>query len=92
VPFFQCLLRGENFPGALLGLAHNVGFFTTRWVEADSEDEAELACLDSLRRDPIFELPAGHPRPPEAKVYVEEITEVPELQQNGGSGATWFEE
>ena len=93
MPIYQCLLRGEGFPGSILGWeSGTVGFFSTRWVEAADPDAAELAAVDALRRDPSFSLPEGHPRPTAAKVYLEEISEVEELLQNGGSGATWFVE
>ena len=38
---YQVLLRGENFELNWEGKIKNLGFFTTRWVKADSVEDAE---------------------------------------------------
>jgi hypothetical protein len=87
---FRCFILGENFPGALLGKAEPVGFYTTRFVEASSESEAETLALDALRSEDAFNLPADV-RSEDAKVYFESIEEVPgDTDRVPGSGFTFF--
>ena len=93
MPLFRCMIRGENFPGQLIGKKELVGFYATRFVEADSAEEAELSGLEMLRNDPSFEIRSEKLRQqePPAKVFFEEIVEVaPETDQVPNKGATWF--
>jgi hypothetical protein len=92
VAFFQCFIRGENFPGELLGETGLYGFFTTRWVEAENEAEAELISLDMLKNEATFQLPESLPKPTLAKVYFESIEAIDQLPESPGCGATWFRE
>ncbi|WP_168076830.1 hypothetical protein [Caulobacter sp. SSI4214] len=88
MPWFKCFIEGENFPGALIGKSHPVGFYATRWVEASSTDEAELVALDLLRTEPIFDIPVEQ-RPKNARVYFTEIVET-HGPGSPNAGATWY--
>jgi hypothetical protein len=93
--WYRCLIRGENFPrwdlddqDKPVGV-RKYGFYTTRWVVASSPKEAEKNALALLRREKMFALPPGEPKPAEAKVFFEEIVRTgPTLRR--GAGATWF--
>jgi hypothetical protein len=37
MPLFRCSIRGENFPGELIGLTTAARFKATRFVEAEGE-------------------------------------------------------
>ena len=89
---YRCLIRGENFPGELLGEYGLMGFYTTRWVEAASEEEAEMLALEALRSDPDLQPSLEvRDRSKAAKVFFEEIDEVPpETERCPNKGATWF--
>jgi hypothetical protein len=50
-------MRGEDFPGAILGKAEPIGFYVTRFVDAESDDDAELAALELLRNDESLSTP-----------------------------------
>jgi hypothetical protein len=81
--WFRCLIEGRDFPGILIGEESSIGFYTTRFVEAETPEDAELNVLASLKNDKSLELPVDHPKPVNAKVFFEEITlvdfsEVPE--------------
>lgn len=54
MPWFRCLIEGENFPLARDGRPALLGFFTTRWVEADSAGEAERAVVGLIHSDRAF--------------------------------------
>ena len=77
MPLFRCFLRGEKFPERLLGQGRPVGFYTTRFVEAADAREAELEAVGRLRGDPSLAVAPEH-RTKDAKVFVEEIDEVPD--------------
>jgi hypothetical protein len=75
MPLFRCLIRGENFPGELIGLTTAVGFHATRFVDAESAAEAEQLAVAGLREDAALTVTA-EPRVKNAKVYFESIEEV----------------
>ena len=91
---FRCLIRGENFPGQIIGLKGLIGFYTTRFIEAADTEEAELAGLEMLRADPDLQIKSEKlkQQEPLAKVYFEEIIQVVEdTERKPNRGATWFE-
>lgn len=49
---FKVFVRGENFLINLDGVEQKMGFYTTRFVEAENEVAAEYAVMDILRSDP----------------------------------------
>jgi len=87
MPWFRCVIEGENFPGALVQRQGLVGFFATRWVEASSPEEAEIAALEALRSEPTFQTKTA--KSAEARIY---FTQIMEVDGSGGvdSGAVWF--
>lgn len=54
MPWFRCLIEGANFPLSKDGEPALVGFFTTRWVEAETSGEAELHVLALVRNERTF--------------------------------------
>ncbi len=90
MPLFRCSICGENFPGKLLDQEDLVGFYTTRFVEADTPEQAELAVLELLRSDASLELPPEY-RSQDAKVYFEDIDEVPmDTERAPNAGFVFF--
>jgi hypothetical protein len=75
--WFRCFIRGENFPGNEDARDRPLGFYTTRFVEADSEAEAETRGLAILRAHPWLASMRGHPSAARARVFFQEIEEVP---------------
>jgi len=78
--WFRCLIKGENFPGALVNSDKLIGFYTTRCVEAETYEEAEMKALASLKNEESLQLPVGLVPPNTAKVYFEEIIEIMESE------------
>ncbi len=83
--WFKCFVAGENFPGELINEDHTVGFDTTRFVQAESAEKAEIIVLAKLKREESLRLPADVSPSAEAKVYFEDIlgvssNEIPETQ------------
>lgn len=73
---FRCSIRGENFPGELIGQTMAIGFHATRFIDAKSAEEAERIAVTALREDAALTV-ASEPRVKNAKVYFESIEEVP---------------
>ena len=78
--WFRCFIRGDNFPGELAGMAGSVGFYVTRFVEVADMEDAEAAAMQTLRAEPKLAPPPGYAPSGQAKVTVEEITEVAAAQ------------
>lgn len=90
MPLFRCFIRGDNFPGMLLGQQEPIGFYTTRFVEAETPEQAELLAVDLLRVDSSLDVPQEH-RTHDSKVYFENIDEVPaETERKPNKGFTFF--
>ena len=71
-----------------------MGFYTTRWVEAASPEEAETLALEALRTDPDLKVssPKVRERGQAARVYFEKIDQVPDgTETRPNKGATWFQ-
>ena len=76
--WFRCFIAGENFPGWLINYHEGrVGFYTTRWVEAESKLHAEMVALHKLRADPDFQIDPSLPEAQRARVTFEVIEEIP---------------
>ena len=60
---FKVMLRGENFNVALDGPVAKLGFYTTRFVEADTPDAAEQAAVDLVRQDRVCKASFAMRRP-----------------------------
>jgi hypothetical protein len=90
MPLFRCSIRGENFPGELIGLTTAVGFHATRFVDAETANEAEQIAVAALRQDAALTVTA-EPRVKHAKVYFERIEEVPShTERVPNSGFSFF--
>jgi hypothetical protein len=90
MPLFRCSIRGENFPGELIGLTVAVGFNATRYVDAESAEQAEGIAVTALRQDAALTV-TSEPRVKNAKVYFESIEEVPaDTERVPNTGFTFF--
>jgi hypothetical protein len=91
---YRVLLNGRNF---LLDLGDGLaphGFFTTRFVEADASDEAELKAVASVRkREEIKAMLRNLPDAP-PMLFAEEIEKIESFDsiENPEPGITWYKE
>jgi hypothetical protein len=91
MPWYRCLILGENFPGELIGKSRPVGFYVNRFVEAPDPKQAEQVALAELRREKKLALPEGVKLPGTPVIRFEEITQV--LLPEGPpkpQGFAWF--
>ena len=78
---FKVFVNGENYEMNVGGQLQLVGFFTTRFVEANSREEAERLALTSIERD----LPKDVPSNSALKIASVEVIEIgAELPQDTG--------
>lgn len=54
MPRFRVMLNGQNFLLAREQGAVRMGFFTSRFVEAATPDEAQVLAVQTIRDDPKF--------------------------------------
>ena len=90
---FRCFIRGENFPLDFDGKDDLLGFYTTRFVRAETPDQAELLALDMLRENPTLNGVDPSRRTAETMVYfesIEEIDSLPEGITEPGTGFTFY--
>jgi hypothetical protein len=67
-----------------------MGFYTTRWVEAETVEVAEQGALEAVRDEFRFS-EEDRRKAPDAVMYFEEIVEVePDTPRVPNKGATWF--
>jgi hypothetical protein len=91
---FRVLLRGENFLLRSEGVVKRFGFYTTRFVEAVDESEAERCAVEYLRqedrlRGSVLNDPSDPPM-----IFAEEIDEVPSFDavEDRSPGLAFYED
>lgn len=89
MPIFRCKIRGEHFPFLVDGAWRTMGFYTTRYVEAASEYDAEDVGLEALQDEEALQRDPSTPGLEAAQVYFEEIEEV--AQAGAAEGFTLFD-
>lgn len=89
--WFRCLIEGQNFPGFLIGEIEPIGFFATRYVVAESPNQAKIEVLALLRNDSSLQVPPDLSKPKEAQIFFERIEEVDQSDvPENSQGFTFF--
>ena len=73
---YKVLVRGDNFWLNLEGENQKLGFYTTRFVEAQNEDEAEEKAIALLRNDPKLRSGVLNEQSDSPVMFAEEIVEL----------------
>lgn len=73
---YKVFVRGENFLLNLDGENQKVGFYTTRFVEAENEEAAEYAVMDMLRDDPQLARSVLNESSDPPMMYADEVEEL----------------
>ena len=73
---YKVFVHGQNFLLNLDGKAEKVGFYTTRFVEAKDDHEAEMNAISTLRNDPSLREGVLNEKSDPPMLYVEEIAEL----------------
>ena len=91
MPWYQCFIRGEKFPGFVLRQKKSVGFYTTRFVEARDAEAAETKALAQLKKDKALAVPRFR-RNRMARVHFEEIREMSRRPLKPNTGFVFYDE
>ena len=87
---FRVFLRGENFLLTVDGQQTRMGFYTTRFVQANNQESAELLAVDLLRNDKKLRGVANLRSDP-PMIFADEIEEVAaDDVPESSSGFTFF--
>ena len=91
---FRILLRGENFLLESEGAVKCFGFYTTRFVEAPNETEAERLAVESLRQDERLRGRVLNDLSDPPMLFAEEIAEPSSLDtiENRAPGLAFYED
>jgi len=84
------MLRGENFPIKFEDKVENLGFYTTRVVKANSEDDAELRAIDLIRNDVNLISMVQNASDANPRLYLESISKALWWRRLGGKGYTFW--
>jgi hypothetical protein len=89
VAWYRCLVRGEDFPLVLKGELDLFGFYTTRFVDASTPEDAEHRATRLILADPSLSFSMGAPAAEGARLYFESVDRVDE-QGASNSGFTFY--
>ena len=82
--WFRLFACGEDFPVILDGNVELVGFYTTRYIEAETAGEAEAIASEQLFEDEDLQPPPGYEEY-QPRIVFEEVEQVAEpLDINDG--------
>jgi hypothetical protein len=89
---YRCFIEGKNFPLEVDGQEGPVGFYTTRFVRADSPENAEILALEMLRSDPSLDVEPAKRRKDTQVLFesISEIDSIPEGCDATGTGFVFF--
>ena len=73
---YKVFVRGQNFLLNLDGKRQQLGFYTTRFVEAQNDQEAERNAISMVRNDPTLRDRVLNEKSDAPTMFVEEITEL----------------
>ena len=73
---FKVFVRGENFLIALDDVEQKLGWYTTRYVEAQNEEAAEHIVMDILRGDSKLAKGVLNDKSDPPMMYAEEVEEI----------------
>ncbi|HAW92882.1 MULTISPECIES: hypothetical protein [unclassified Arsukibacterium] len=88
---YQVVLRGENFQLMSEGKVKNLGFFTTRWVKAESVEDAEQQAVALIKRDDFLIAMMVDQPTLQPMIYLEEIAVAKWWKRVGGKGYSFWE-
>ena len=73
---YRVKLNGKNFKIELEGKIEKLGFYTTRWVQADNIQEAELKAVNLVREDKSLAASIRNERSDPPVIYPDGLTEI----------------
>ena len=87
---FVIFVEGENFNLEYEGAIQPTGFFTSRRIEAENEEEATEAILEQLKNEPELNVNTIAKSNIKPSITVKVIHEMPLEHKNKYSGFTFY--
>ena len=89
---YQVLLEGKNFLIEYEGKLQKHGFYTTRYIEAENPEEAELKAVEAIKSDKKLIESVKNYRADAPMIYLEEISELETFEnvKPPGSGYSFY--
>ena len=88
---YRVVLKGENFEIVTENKVTNMGFYTTRFVNAESLDEAEMKAIELIKNDEYLLKSVVPNSSVEPMIYVEAIYQAKWWNRVGGKGFTFWD-
>jgi len=73
---YRVLIQGQNFLINLDGANKKLGFYTTRYVEADNVKDAEHKSIELIRNDQSLKQTVLNSKDDLPMIYIDETTEI----------------
>jgi hypothetical protein len=92
---YRVILNGQNFSMDNGNGAEKIGFYTTRWVKAESPEKAELAAVELVKNDSSLKHSVQNEKSDPPTIFLEELSEVGWFEffrRNPGGGYTFYPE
>jgi hypothetical protein len=80
---FRVFMRGENFLLKEEGAVKRCGFYTTRFVEALDEDQAEQNAVELVRKEDQLRDAVWNDQSDPPMIFVQEIDEISTFEGQG---------
>lgn len=86
------MLEGKNFILELEGTIRKYGFYTTRFVEAENPEKAELYAVQLIKEDEKIRKNVKNPKSDPPMLFLEKLEEVSSFEgvKLPGTGYTFF--
>ena len=86
------MLEGKNFLIEYEGKIQKHGFYTTRYIEAENLEEAELKAVETIKSDKKLIDSVKNERTDAPMIYLEEISELETFENVNppGTGYTFY--
>jgi hypothetical protein len=91
---YKVFVRGQNFLLNLDGNTEKLGFYATRFVEAQNENQAEEKAISTIRAGPTLRDGVLNRQSDAPMLFVEEITELDSFDgvDMPGTGFSFYSE
>lgn len=91
---YKVMLNGRNFQIPLEGTVQRVGFYTTRFVEANDPEQAELRAVALVKSDEELRTAVRNKPDDPPTIHLEEVVEVVDFEgvQVPGAGYSFYAE
>jgi hypothetical protein len=73
---YKVMLEGKNFLMKIEGKVRRLGFFTTRFLEANNPEDAKLKAVQMIRDDKQFSEAVQNEREDPPMIYLDSIYEL----------------